>query len=297
LAFKRQYFFFNFYSLFSFTLSSNRGVFVSFMNTLLLVTDFYYQAKGREYYKEDVELSQFLRKEFRLWIAHIDDIDPLLSEVDVVLLRNTGPLHTHRDRLQSLKNKSLVLSNDLRGKGDLLGKEHLLTLFQSGFPVIPTVASLEDLSQMGNSERYLLKPMHGCDSDGVKILNLDELQRFDPRGFVIQPLVDFEYEVSFYFVDQDFHYALYAPDKTKRWKLEQFIPSQEDILFARRFIDWNTCRSGIQRVDACRLSDGSLALMELEDYNPYLSLSLLPKQDKEGFLEALCKSIKNQIKA
>ena len=29
--------------------------------TLLLVTNFYYQAKGREYFREDIELSELLR--------------------------------------------------------------------------------------------------------------------------------------------------------------------------------------------------------------------------------------------
>jgi hypothetical protein len=36
-------------------------------------------------------------------------------------------------------------------------------------------------------------------------------------------------------------------------------------------------------------------LMELEDYNPFLSLDLLPQSIKEQFLEALCFSLKEQI--
>lgn len=34
--------------------------------TILLLTDFAYQAKGREYFREDVELSIFLRKFFHV---------------------------------------------------------------------------------------------------------------------------------------------------------------------------------------------------------------------------------------
>ena len=60
--------------------------------------------------------------------------------------------------------------------------------------------------------------------------------------------------------------------------MKVYTPTQEDIEFASKFIRWNTCKLGIQRVDGCRLPDGRLFLMELEDYNPFLSLSLLKKK-------------------
>ncbi len=74
----------------------------------------------------------------------------------------------------------------------------------------------------------------------------------------MQPHVDFRHEVSFVFVDQDFQYALYAPDPARRWVLEPYDPAPGDLEFARRFIEWNTVRHGIQRVDACRTRDGDL---------------------------------------
>ncbi|MCR5523762.1 MAG: hypothetical protein K6F64_09045, partial [Clostridia bacterium] len=90
--------------------------------------------------------------------------------------------------------------------------------------------------------------------------------------FLIQPEIDFEYEVSFYFINDKLEYALYAPDKTRRWELRQYNCSAEDLSFAQKFIDWNTIDKGIQSVDACRAKDGRLLLVELEDLNPYLSL-------------------------
>lgn len=36
---------------------------------------------------------------------------------------------------------------------------------------------------------------------------------------LIQPAVDLEYEVSFYFINDQFEYALYAPDKDKRFNI------------------------------------------------------------------------------
>ena len=84
--------------------------------------------------------------------------------------------------------------------------------------------------------------------------------------------IDFQYEVSFYFIDDKFEYALYAPDKSKRWILKEYNCTDEDIAFAGRFIEWNTVTHGIQRVDACRTQDDQLLLVELEDLNPYLSI-------------------------
>ena len=73
--------------------------------------------------------------------------------------------------------------------------------------------------------------------------------------------VDFAYEVSFYYVDHSFQYALYAPDPERRWQLERYEPTPDDLDFARRFVEWNTLDHGIQRVDACRTPDGELLLV------------------------------------
>lgn len=260
--------------------------------TLLLVTDFYYQAKGREYFREDIELSEFLRKYFHVCISHIQDCGKVLPSVDAVLIRNSGPQMFHQKELDDLRNrKELLLYNDLSGKGDIKGKAHLLELYHLGYPVIPTVDSIEKVHLLGTPERYLLKPLNGADSAGVRILKANELRNAAIHQTLIQPVIDFQYEVSFYFVDQHFHYAFHAPDVNKRWELKTYNASKEDVEFAKKFIDWNTCKFGIQRVDACRTQDGRLLLMELEDYNPFLSLDLLQKDVKERFLKDLCDSL------
>ncbi len=257
---------------------------IDMKNSVLLVTDFYYQAKGREYYREDLELSGYLRKHFTLYMAHIADALELADHVDVVLLRNTGPQMLHREHLRLLqKRKELSLFNDLSGKGDIQGKKHLLELFQAGYPVIPSYSRKADIGQ--RVDRYLLKPLDGADSLGVQVVSWDELEESYPN-MVVQPLLDFEYELSFYFINDTFYYALYAPDPKRRWELESYSATEEDIAFAAQFIRWNSLQHGIQRVDACRLHDGRLLLMELEDYNPFLSLDLVEQEAKERFLEA-----------
>jgi len=269
---------------------------MSTKKTVLLLTDFAYQAKGRDYFREDVELSCFLRKFFKVCISHIDDLEKIINHVDAILIRNTGPQMFHYKQLMALRNRAdLIIFNDLSGKGDINGKHHLLELFRSGFPVIPTFNSKKELKKFGTYERYLLKPLDGADSCGVKILTNEELLKEECQNMLIQPLVEFQYEVSFYFIGKQFHYSLYAPDPQKRWELKPYAALKEDVEFALKFINWNTCKFGIQRVDACRLEDGKLLLMELEDYNPFLSLDLLQHNVKEQFLESLCISLEELI--
>jgi hypothetical protein len=44
-------------------------------------------------------------------------------------------------------------------------------------------------------------------------------------------------------------------------------------------------------VDACRLKNGTLQLVELEDMNPFLSLDLLPLPKREQFIANLVASL------
>lgn len=260
--------------------------------TLLLLTDFSYQAQGREYFREDVELSILLRSHFNVCTSHINDTKKILNVADAILIRNTGPQISHYEQLMALRRRTdLPLFNDLSGKGDINGKQYLLDLFESGFPVIATFNSKEKLDHFKHHDRYLLKPLNGADSCGIKIMTYNELLSEPCYKILIQPLIEFAYEVSFYFIGDQFQYALYAPNSQKRWAMQPFKPSKKDLDFAQTFIKWNTCKFGIQRVDACRLKNGSLLLMELEDYNPFLSLDSLHNDIKETFAKNLCESL------
>ena len=115
------------------------------------------------------------------------------------------------------------------------------------------------------------------------------------KNTLIQPLINFDYEVSFYFIDKEFQYALYAPDKSKRWELKEYEATAADLEFAMKFVEWNNIDHGIQRIDACRDEEGNLLLVELEDLNPYLSVLELSNQLQNKFIESLKKSIENVL--
>ncbi|MEE0901855.1 MAG: hypothetical protein UIB31_04935, partial [Methanobrevibacter sp.] len=128
-------------------------------------------------------------------------------------------------------------------------------------------------------------PKDGADSIGLEFLTKDELFARELDNMLIQPAIDFEYEVSFYFINDTLEYALYAPDKTKRWDLKKYDFTKNDEDFAKKFINWNDIENGIQRVDACRTPEGGLLLVELEDLNPYLSILELDSETREKFIK------------
>jgi hypothetical protein len=267
--------------------------------TVLFVTDLYYPAKSRDYYKEDLLVTGQLQADFDVLICHPLHTEPFEELVDLVVIRNSGPTIYYQAYFDAFKKrvvqKGILTYNALTGRGDMAGKEYLLALTKEGYPVIPTIDRIEDLHCLPATDRYIVKPKQGADSIGLQHATAQTLPTIHQDGYLIQPHVDFEYEVSFYFIDAALQYALYAPDKNRRWQLEKYEPTAEDLLFAQRFIQWNTIAHGIQRVDACRTKEGSLLLVELEDLNPFLSLELLDGATQAQFIANFKTALHNTI--
>ncbi|WP_330324025.1 ATP-grasp domain-containing protein [Streptomyces pseudovenezuelae] len=262
---------------------------------LLYVTDLAYRARGRRYCDEDIHLTSRLREDFDLALCHPRDTAALADGFDAVVVRNSGPVLAHQEaydafREGALRNGTRVY-NPLSGKADMAGKQYLLDLTAAGYPVIPTADRAEDLHRLPAAHRYVVKPRLGADSIGLRIVSAADVRGHLDGQVLVQPCVDFAYEVSFYFVDHDFQYALYAPHVERRWALEPYRPTPDDLEFAQRFIDWNALGHGIQRVDACRAPDGGLLLVELEDLNPYLSLDALDDEGRDAFVAAMKASL------
>lgn len=266
---------------------------------LLYVTDLAYEARGRRYGDEDVRLSARLRRDFRIALCHPGDAVALMDGFDAVVVRNSGPVLHHRAAWDAFRARALErgtrVFNELSGKADMLGKRYLVELSAAGEAVIPTVDRREDLDRLPQAAEYVVKPELGADSMGLEVVPADRVAELAPdagAGLLVQPRIDFRYEVSFYFVDRAFRYALHAPDPARRWELAPYRPTAADLAFAQRFVDWNAVDHGIQRVDACRAPDGELLLVELEDLNPYLSLDALPRERQDAFATAMSASLR-----
>ncbi|MEU8543389.1 hypothetical protein AB0C52_25945 [Streptomyces sp. NPDC048717] len=266
---------------------------------LLYVTDLAYPARGRRYCDEDIDLTTRLRADFDLALCHPRDAAALMDGFDAVVVRNSGPVLHYQDDYDAFRAaataRGIRVYNPPHGRADMAGKQYLLDLTAAGYPVIPTVDRAEHADRLPAAELYAVKPKAGADSIGLRFLPYEELAALDDHAaagaLLLQPRIDFLHEVSFYFVDDRFQYALYAPDPERRWVLEPYEPTEDDLRFARRFIDWNTLDHGIQRVDACRTREGALLLVELEDLNPYLSLDRVAEPVRERFVADLTESL------
>ncbi|MFD9704745.1 hypothetical protein [Lentzea sp. NPDC059081] len=261
---------------------------------ILYVSDLSYPAKGRRYCDEDIHLTAALQQTFDLAICHPTQAADLMEAFDTVVVRNSGPVIDYPEAYTHFRTTAKATGhpvyNPLTGKADMAGKQYLLDLTEEGFPVIPTVDTPDHLDRLPPTTEYVVKPKAGADSHGLKFVKREDLGE-KQEDVLIQPKIDFRYEVSFYFVDHDFQYALNAPDPAQRWELAQYTPSDDDLEFAQKFIDWNDLDHGVQRVDACRTQEGELLLVELEDLNPYLSLDRTSDETRARFVEAMTGSI------
>ena len=268
--------------------------------TILFVTDLYYLAKQRRYCDEDIYLTAELRDYFNIILCHPLDTQPFEDCADVIVCRNTGPVIYYQKIYDQFKSRLLankkVVYNSLTGQADMLGKQYLVDMTVAEYPVIPTIDKLSDISLLADVDTYVHKPKLGADSHGLETICKDDLQSLNLAGNLLQPKIDIEYEVSFYYIDGVLQYALYAPDNKCRWQLEKYPYTDKDLQFADKFIQWNKLKYGIQRVDACRTASGELLLVELEDLNPYLSLQNLEVKLRQNFIKNFKDSLDRVIK-
>ncbi|MBV7700254.1 hypothetical protein [Streptomyces sp. TRM70350] len=263
--------------------------------SVLFVTDLAYQARGRRYCDEDIFLSSRLRHDFDIALCHPLDAAALMDAFDGVVVRNSGPVLHYQKEYDAFRNQAAArgtrVYNPLSGRADMAGKQYLLDLTTAGYPVIPTIDRPQNLGVLPETDQYAVKPKAGADSIGLNFVSRDQLDGLTYGDILVQPRIDFRYEMSFYYVDDAFQYALHAPDPDRRWVLEPYQPTEADLGFARCFIDWNTLDHGIQRVDACRTQEGDLLLVELEDLNPYLSLDHVDDPTRDTFVASMTTSL------
>ena len=268
--------------------------------TLLLLTNFTHGSL-HELEEEDIFLAEYLRKHFRVMVSHPLDCEKVEDNVDCILMRNIWPVFEYQNEWENVKKrfmkKGLVVYNPLSAQGDMVGKDHVLELFNAGYPVIPTVDKVSHIETLQAAGDYFIKPKVGCDAIGAKRVSQKELQKLRGklRDYVIQPYIDFVYEVSFYVLDGKIIHAFSTPKKVSPYTTQAYTPSKEDILFVKTFVQWNDLPFGLQRVDACRTKEGELLLVELEDFCPYLNLLSLDEKKRSAFLKALVLSLKKFV--
>jgi hypothetical protein len=249
--------------------------------------------------KEDLLLAKHLSSRFTVVVEKLEAAGKYVA--DLYMIRNIwveNPLSYPAFRVQEararriLRDSGALVYNPQVGLGEMQGKDHLVSLFGLGYPVIPSVDTLDEISLLPDSEVYVLKPKDGYSGYGLEFLTSTELLKRDLSGCIIQPKMSFKSEVCFYYIDGNLQYALeFEPSRWPEYpKPREFDPTDEDRLFARQFIQWNRLPYGIQRVDAIR-TDKGLMLLELEDSIPCLSLHDISSRSRRAFMGAVTMSI------
>ena len=238
--------------------------------------------------REDTELSKSLGKYFNTSVVDLFD-DSIFSSQSVFLIRNVWGRTDSPERMkkiyESLSEGNIAYLNRFDGKGDQKGKRYLIELYKD-YPhqVVPTYNNVVEVLTCGFVE-YLLKPIYGGSGKGIIHVSAENLTKlFDDQKYLIQPKLDFGSELSLFFVDDTFQYALKT--KNERWDLELYTPTQDELNTAELFVRWNPIR-GIQRIDFLKTKDNHSLLLEIEDWCPYLSLGDVKNIPVDQFVKSI----------
>ncbi len=249
------------------------------------------------------EEDQFIAKE----LSHVTDVtitqalDPSFhpNEQSRILIRNVWPTAGCRTEwTQFAKECALAktkLYNPFDGMGDQQGKSYLADLFNQSFPVIPTITSSDAFNLLPPADLYWIKPFLGEDGSKSRVLSKQDILLEKLSNCIIQPYLQFIDEPSLYFIDGIFAYAVTVPHRINNHQVAHYEPSHSEILLAKRFVDWNALSFGLQRIDFVRLADGSLMLMEIEDFCPYLYLLDLPSTVRKTVVSKMIDSLDRNL--
>lgn len=146
---------------------------------IVYLTDLYYRTYSRNYPNEDLLITERLKDTFNLVLCNPHNIETFEDDVDLIVLRNTGSIILYKEEFDEFKKrvlkKHLPIFNEFTGKGDMRGKQYLVDLTLSGYPVIPTVDTKANLSVLPECDLYAIKPKSGADSIGLEFLTKEQL--------------------------------------------------------------------------------------------------------------------------
>lgn len=172
------------------------------------------------------------------------------------------------------------------GKFDNQGKHYLSHLYNLGYSVVPTINNPKEIGKISNYQTFLIKPVNGYASYGIIETDKDNIINYWNENYVIQPKLDFEGEVQFYFVGNKYEFAqIFIPKKLLSHENAVFyLPSKKEIELAELFAKLNSENfNGVQRIDFLKIND-QLLLSELEDDSPYMAIEALSPDKKQEFI-------------
>ena len=170
-------------------------------------------SEEQDAWTEDTLLAQTLAHYAASSVIDLRGISKANLKNDAVyLLRNiwgdAGFEQARKNVYKVLDNAAVSYINQFTGKADQKGKFYLRDLFLAGYPTIPTFLSATQAFEHP-AERFLLKPPFGASGIGIKTATRHDLRaELNNQILIIQPKLDFLHELSFFFIDAQFQYAL-----------------------------------------------------------------------------------------
>lgn len=223
------------------------------------------------------------------------DYDEKLDELyDIILIRNIwhfdsynyGKYKNNMIKLRERLKEKNVPTINLFGKFDDSGKLYLKELYDRGYPVIPTSTSISTFEEYNDADEFLLKPLNGYEGYGIIETKKKDIK--ETYNYIIQPKIQFEKEVEFYFLNKHFQFVLeFVPSKKPIYPIPNLYNyTEEELKIAQDFA--NLCDDnfvGVQRIDFLKTIEGKLLLLEIGDSSPYLNLNSLDEETRDKFLK------------
>lgn len=254
--------------------------------------------------KEDLLTIDFLRKYYIVDIWYIDIDYNELFNYDLIILRNTWPnndknlLNYNKQKkkiLDFIEENNLKIYNELKSDFDRKGKIYLVDLYKKWYDVVP---SFFDLSSLDNNiNEFILKPINWFSSYWQRFLNKQDIKSLSLNNYIIQPKLNFQYELSFYFINNKFLYSLiFFPSKIPEWPIPiVYKPTDTELNKAKEFVNLNKMKKWISRIDFLKFKNWNIKLLEIEDDSPYFSITEIPKELQLLFLKEFKIAINNFI--
>ena len=243
---------------------------------------------------EDIWLARAFQQDGHK-VAIVDkNYDESLEEIfDIFLIRNCWNSNATMDTVkESYEFSKRIITKDLArinfdGKFDSKGKDYLVKLFKKGYPVIPTIDSLDDINLLEANNKYMLKLKYSYDGIGQIAVEDREIKDKFNESYIIQPFMNFKSEVQFYYIKDKLEYALeFIPSKVPIYPdAIEYAYNGKELEIANKFAKLNGDYYGIQRIDFIKLNDGTLLLTEIEDAAPYLDLDCVGENMRNKFIQ------------
>ncbi len=244
---------------------------------------------------EDIWIARaFIEDGHKVIVASIDYDERLDDIVDIIIKRNSwcnnsSDLKNYYKTALEVKKRIIAKDSpriNFDGKFDGTDKSYLVKLFKEGYTVIPSIDNINEINLLPDSNLYFLKPKESHDGMGTKKVNKDNLKDEFNNHYIIQPIIKFKSEVQFYFIKDEFQYALeFIPSKVPIYPLAiKYQYSDKELNLAKEFAKLNNNYYGIQRIDFLKLENNELLLTEIEDIAPYLDLDRLSKIERDKFI-------------